>query len=280
MPAIMLQDKQANKEAGRGNRQQQRPPVAVEDSEGKEHPQSDEGQSRDGDLDRAAERAGTPVGRKRRDPGTMVPFDFGLRGVAVQGFLLVPVHAGPGRAFICLESFTPTFVGTPKARKAERIARPIHPSLYSVPVHPWSQKQRQSLSSAQVFRSAFARPVVGHDVKGQLLAFRDGVHSGAFDGSGMNKNVRSAALDFNEAETLGGVEKFHCASAHDDFLSINQRECPAGPKGRDRTIKSMLMGKSPEREAQIKFVKQDRWKTYALLSCLIQGNILVSSKKN
>tara|TARA_B100000378_G_scaffold161190_1_gene129854 strand:- start:223 stop:714 length:492 start_codon:yes stop_codon:yes gene_type:complete len=128
------------------------------------------------------------------------------------------------------------------------------------------------LCSAQVFRSAFAGPAVSNDVKGQLLAFGDRAHSRAFDSGNMDEYVRATAISLNEAKTLGAVEEFYCASAHDDFLSINQRECPDGLDGRNRAIKSMLMGKSPERYAQNK-VRQTRSMNVICASFLFKSRL-------
>ena len=47
-----------------------------------------------------------------------------------------------------------------------------------------------------------------------LLAFDDFAHSGAFDGRDVDERVSAAIIRLNEAEALGEIEPFNCASGH------------------------------------------------------------------
>ena len=69
-----------------------------------------------------------------------------------------------------------------------------------------------------------------HDVT-ELLAFNDFAHPCTFDGRDMDERVSAAVVRLNEAEALGGIEPFNCASGHDEpfhsILNDRKRESAA-----------------------------------------------------
>lgn len=73
----------------------------------------------------------------------------------------------------------------------------------------------------QVAGRHLARLVVALHVVGKLLAFNDFAHAGAFNCRDVNECVRAAVVRLNEAEALGGIEPFYCASGHNEpFHSV------------------------------------------------------------
>ena len=82
------------------------------------------------------------------------------------------------------------------------------------------------LSSLEIAGRHLAGLIVPLHLIPNLLAFHDFAHSGAFDGRDVDEGVRAAIVRLNEAEALGGVEPFYCASGHvEPFHSIlNDRE--------------------------------------------------------
>jgi hypothetical protein len=101
--------------------------------------------------------------------------------------------------------------------------------LSTVPVHPWSTESSYRLDSLQVASRHFARLVVALHLVANLLAFDDFAHSGAFDGRDVNESVNTAVVGLNEAEALGGIKPFNCASGHDEpfHSSIDDRHAKA-----------------------------------------------------
>jgi len=77
------------------------------------------------------------------------------------------------------------------------------------------------LSSLEIAGRHLAGLHVPLHVVADLLAFDDFAHSSAFDGRDMDERVCTAIVRLNEAEALGGIEPFNCASGHDEpFHSI------------------------------------------------------------
>src|SRR5436190_675239 len=71
----------------------------------------------------------------------------------------------------------------------------------------------------QVAGRHFARLAVALHLIADLLTFDDFAHSGALDGRDVNEGIRAAVVRLNEAEALGGIEPFNCASGHDEPFS-------------------------------------------------------------
>jgi hypothetical protein len=85
------------------------------------------------------------------------------------------------------------------------------------------RKTQGALRGLEIFRGAFARTGVTHDFERKLLAFDDGAHAGALNCGNVNEDVSRTAVGLDEAIALVHVKKFHCASIHDDFLSIGHK---------------------------------------------------------
>jgi hypothetical protein len=80
---------------------------------------------------------------------------------------------------------------------------------------------KRLLSVLQIAGRHLARLVVALEFKADLLAFDQLAHSGALDSGYMNEGVSAAIVRLDEAEALGGIEPFYCASGHDEpFQSI------------------------------------------------------------
>ncbi|MBB6221341.1 hypothetical protein GGE66_002311 [Rhizobium leguminosarum] len=67
----------------------------------------------------------------------------------------------------------------------------------------------------------FARLVIALKLVADLLAFDDFTHAGALDGRDVNEGVSAAVIRLNEAEALGGIEPFNCASGHNKPFHSN-----------------------------------------------------------
>ena len=82
-------------------------------------------------------------------------------------------------------------------------------------------KQISILSVLQIAGRHLARLVVALEIEADLLAFNELAHAGALDGRDVDEGVSAAVVRLNEAEALGGIEPFYCASGHDEpFQSI------------------------------------------------------------
>jgi len=68
------------------------------------------------------------------------------------------------------------------------------------------------LQSGQVYSLRTLAHAVGLDVEGDLLTVGQRAQAGALDGRDVNENVLLAVVGRDEAEALGGVEKFYGAS--------------------------------------------------------------------
>jgi hypothetical protein len=78
------------------------------------------------------------------------------------------------------------------------------------------------LSVLEIASGHLARLVVTLEVEADLLAFDEFAHSGALDSRDVNESVNAAVVRLNEAEALGGIKPFYCASGHDEpFQSID-----------------------------------------------------------
>jgi hypothetical protein len=74
--------------------------------------------------------------------------------------------------------------------------------------------------SAELACGHLARFVVALELEAELLTFDDRIHACAFNSRDVNEHVGAAVVGLNEAEALGGVEPFNCASGHNEpFLS-------------------------------------------------------------
>jgi len=82
------------------------------------------------------------------------------------------------------------------------------------------------LGSLQIASRHFAGLVVALHVVTDFLAFDDFAHSSALDGRDVDERVSAAIVRLNEAEALGGIEPFNCASGHDEPFHSNIEEPP------------------------------------------------------
>ena len=96
--------------------------------------------------------------------------------------------------------------------------------LSTVPVHPWSTESgyRDASGSLQVAGRHLARLAVALQFVADLLAFDEFAHSGALDGRNMDERIGAAVVRLNEAEALGGIKPFNCASGHDEPFHSNR----------------------------------------------------------
>ena len=78
------------------------------------------------------------------------------------------------------------------------------------------RKADTDLSSLEIAGRHFARLVVALKLVADLLAFDDFAHSGALDSRDVHEGVSAAIVRLNEAEALGGIKPFNCASGHDE----------------------------------------------------------------
>ncbi|MDQ0322837.1 hypothetical protein QO002_005043 [Pararhizobium capsulatum DSM 1112] len=66
-----------------------------------------------------------------------------------------------------------------------------------------------------------ARLVISLQVEADLLTFDEFAHTGALYGRDVNEGVRATVVGLNEAEALGGIKPFNCASGHDEPFHSN-----------------------------------------------------------
>jgi hypothetical protein len=78
------------------------------------------------------------------------------------------------------------------------------------------RKADTDLSGLKVASRHFAGLAVTLQIETDLLAFDELAHSGAFNGRDMDERIGAAIVRLNEAEALGGIEPFNCASGHDE----------------------------------------------------------------
>jgi hypothetical protein len=99
-------------------------------------------------------------------------------------------------------------------------------------IHGQRKAETNSLSSLKVASRHFARLCVALKVVADLLAFNDFAHASAFNSRNVNEGVSAAVVRLNEAEALGGIKPFNCASGHDEPFHSNikppQRGCATG----------------------------------------------------
>ena len=93
-----------------------------------------------------------------------------------------------------------------------------------MPVHPWSKESSHRLYGLQVASRHLARFVVALEVKTNLLSFNDFAHSGALDGRDVDEGVSAAVVRLDEAEALGGIKPFNCASGHNEPSHSNKND--------------------------------------------------------
>ena len=99
--------------------------------------------------------------------------------------------------------------------------RPLPVTQPTVSEIPWSTGRATKSSGAKVVGRALARALVLDDFVLDLLAFGQLAHARTFDGRDMNENVGRTFVRLDEAEALGGVKPFYCASGHDEpFHSV------------------------------------------------------------
>src|SRR5690606_37349767 len=79
----------------------------------------------------------------------------------------------------------------------------------------------------EVFRRGLVPLRVALFLVGQLLTFGQARHARPLDSRDVDEHVRPAAVGLNEAETLGRVEPFHCASWHRSN-SVKNRQVARG----------------------------------------------------
>src|SRR5690606_35787278 len=71
-----------------------------------------------------------------------------------------------------------------------------------------------------------ARLVVALQIEADLLAFDEVTHACPLDGGDVDERVGAAIVRLDEAEALGGVEPFNCASGHDEPFHSNIEKPP------------------------------------------------------
>jgi len=109
-----------------------------------------------------------------------------------------------------------------------------------VPVHPWSKTRSAiPLRRQEVLGRTLAVAVVLDDVEAELLTLDNSAHTSALNGGDMDEDVRLAVALLDKAKALGGIEKLHGSSIHDDFLSIAHRKLLA-VQGARHAVSSML----------------------------------------
>jgi hypothetical protein len=79
--------------------------------------------------------------------------------------------------------------------------------------------QRVSSLGAQVVGRHLARALVLDELVRDLLTIAEVAHASALDGADVDEHVLTAIIRLNEAETLGPVEPFHCATGHNQIPS-------------------------------------------------------------
>ena len=77
------------------------------------------------------------------------------------------------------------------------------------------------LRCLQIAGGHLARLHVALHVKAELLALDDRGQTYTLDSGDMDKGVRAAVVRLNEAEALGGIKPFNCASGHDEPFHSN-----------------------------------------------------------
>jgi len=78
-----------------------------------------------------------------------------------------------------------------------------------------------ALGSLEIAGRHLARLVVALQFEADLLAFDELAHSGAFNGRDVNERVSVAVVRLDEAEALGRIKPFNCASGHNKPFHSN-----------------------------------------------------------
>ncbi|CVI21193.1 conserved hypothetical protein [Agrobacterium tumefaciens str. B6] len=82
-------------------------------------------------------------------------------------------------------------------------------------------KHRPS-GSLQIAGRHFSRLVVALKLEADLLTFDEFAHACALNGGDVDERIGAAIVRLNEAEALGGIEPFNCASGHDEPFHSNR----------------------------------------------------------
>jgi len=89
-----------------------------------------------------------------------------------------------------------------------------------------------ALGSLEIAGRHFARLDVALQFEADLLAFDELAHTSALDGRDVDERIGAAIVRLDEAEALGGIKPFNCASGHDEPFHSNRET--ATPKRRSR----------------------------------------------
>jgi hypothetical protein len=107
--------------------------------------------------------------------------------------------------------------GRSDAKKAKReLGLFLQPLIISASTSVVADNDGVKSCSLKLLSGHLARPAVTGDLEAELLAFLQIAHTGPLDGGDVNEHILAAIIRLNEAETLGGIEPFHCAGGHEE----------------------------------------------------------------
>ena len=109
----------------------------------------------------------------------------------------------------------------PKKSQAKCLTFHCSRALLGASTSVVTREHKDRSGGLQLAGGHFARLVVAFHLVADLLAFDDFAHAGPFDGGDVDEHVRTAVVRLNEAEALGGIEPFNCASGHDEPFRSN-----------------------------------------------------------
>jgi hypothetical protein len=72
---------------------------------------------------------------------------------------------------------------------------------------------------AQIVGRGFSGSAIGHNLEGNLLAFAEGVQSGALYRADVHEHILATVIRLDESETLLAIEPLHGSLRHKTYLS-------------------------------------------------------------
>jgi len=114
------------------------------------------------------------------------------------------------------------------------------------------------LGSLEIAGRHLAGLRVALEIEAKLLAFDDFAHACTLDSRDVNERIRAAIVRLDEAEALGGIKPFNCASGHDEPFHSNITE-PQSKALRMR-LRLILKGKFVRRGANRAVTKVSKQK--------------------